>query len=60
MARRPQWWWPGGHHHGADGTDGEAPGIQHAYGNLTAPTPELEQTTYTDHDALVIRAGLPK
>ncbi|MFC4012578.1 endonuclease/exonuclease/phosphatase family protein [Nonomuraea purpurea] len=38
----------------------QAPGIQHAYGNLTAATLELEQTTYTDHDALVIRAGLPK
>ncbi|MEV1168260.1 endonuclease/exonuclease/phosphatase family protein [Nonomuraea sp. NPDC049784] len=38
----------------------QAPGIQHAYGNLAAPTLELERTTYTDHDALVIRAGLPK
>ncbi|MEO3867540.1 endonuclease/exonuclease/phosphatase family protein [Nonomuraea sp. B12E4] len=37
----------------------QAPGIQHAYGNLTAPTLEFEQATYTDHDALVIRAGLP-
>ncbi|MHA5053260.1 endonuclease/exonuclease/phosphatase family protein [Streptomyces sp. SD15] len=37
----------------------QAPGIQHAYGNLAAPTLEIESTTYTDHDALVVRAGLP-
>ena len=36
----------------------QAPGIQHAYGNLAAPTLEIEPTTYTDHDALVVRAGL--
>ncbi|MFI9005770.1 endonuclease/exonuclease/phosphatase family protein [Actinosynnema sp. NPDC053489] len=36
----------------------QAPGIQHAYGTLTAPTLELEPTTHTDHDALVVRAGL--
>jgi hypothetical protein len=36
----------------------QAPGIQHAYGTLTAPTLEIEPTTYTDHDALVVRAGL--
>ncbi|MFE8977747.1 endonuclease/exonuclease/phosphatase family protein [Streptomyces cyaneofuscatus] len=33
----------------------QAPGIQHSYGNLAEPTVELENTTYTDHDALVIR-----
>jgi endonuclease/exonuclease/phosphatase family metal-dependent hydrolase len=33
-------------------------GIQHVYGNLAAPTAEIEPTTYTDHDALVVRAGL--
>lgn len=38
----------------------QAPGIQHAYGDLRAPVLELEGTTYTDHDALVIRALLPK
>ncbi|GAA5087038.1 hypothetical protein GCM10023259_100510 [Thermocatellispora tengchongensis] len=38
----------------------QAPGIQHAYGNLTSPALEIEPATYTDHDALVIRAGLPK
>jgi endonuclease/exonuclease/phosphatase family metal-dependent hydrolase len=36
----------------------QAPGIQHAYGDLAAPTLEIEPTTYTDHDALVVRAGL--
>ncbi|MFJ6671814.1 endonuclease/exonuclease/phosphatase family protein [Actinosynnema sp. NPDC091369] len=36
----------------------QAPGIQHAYGTLAAPTLELERTTHTDHDALVVRAGL--
>ena len=38
----------------------QAPGIQHAYGNLTAPTLELEPATHTDPDALVVRAGLPR
>ncbi|WP_411120374.1 LAETG motif-containing sortase-dependent surface protein, partial [Streptomyces sp. 058-1L] len=33
----------------------QAPGIQHAYGNLPTPTVEIENTTYTDHDALIIR-----
>ncbi|MFD7444409.1 endonuclease/exonuclease/phosphatase family protein [Streptomyces sp. NPDC059909] len=37
----------------------QAPGIQHVYGNLAAPTLEIEPTTYTDHDALVVRAGIP-
>ncbi|GGI99323.1 endonuclease/exonuclease/phosphatase family protein [Streptomyces brasiliensis] len=36
----------------------QAPGIQHVYGNLAAPTLEIEPTTYTDHDALVVRAGI--
>ncbi|MFD9006527.1 endonuclease/exonuclease/phosphatase family protein [Streptomyces sp. NPDC059582] len=36
----------------------QSPGIQHVYGNLTAPTLEIEPTTYTDHDALVVRAKL--
>jgi endonuclease/exonuclease/phosphatase family metal-dependent hydrolase len=35
-------------------------GIQHAYGNLSSPSSEVEPTTHTDHDALVVRAGLPK
>lgn len=42
-------------------TDAEAtqlPGIQHAYGDLRRPTLELEATTYTDHDAMVIRGRL--
>ncbi|MEV0827248.1 endonuclease/exonuclease/phosphatase family protein [Nonomuraea rubra] len=51
---------PQGHWTLTDADATQAPGIQHAYGNLTAPALELEQTTYTDHDALVIRAGLPK
>ena len=34
-------------------------GIQHAYGNLDSPTAKVELTTHTDHDALVIHAGLP-
>lgn len=38
----------------------QAAGIQHAYGNLASPAVELEATTYTDHDALVVRAGLRK
>ncbi|WP_190038434.1 endonuclease/exonuclease/phosphatase family protein [Streptomyces fructofermentans] len=33
----------------------QSPGIQHAYGNLATPTVEIEPTTYTDHDAMVIR-----
>ncbi|MFI6086065.1 endonuclease/exonuclease/phosphatase family protein [Streptomyces sp. NPDC051217] len=37
----------------------QSPGIQHAYGNLVAPTVEIEPTTYTDHDAIVVRARLP-
>lgn len=37
----------------------QSPGIQHAYGNLVAPTVEVEPATYTDHDAMVIRARLP-
>ncbi|MBP2336587.1 endonuclease/exonuclease/phosphatase family protein [Saccharothrix coeruleofusca] len=36
----------------------QAPGIQHAYGDLAAPRLEIEPTTHTDHDALVVRAGL--
>lgn len=33
----------------------QSPGIQHAYGNLARPTVEVEHTTYTDHDAMVVR-----
>ncbi len=33
----------------------QSPGIQHSYGNLATPTVEVENTTYTDHDAMVIR-----
>ncbi|SDJ03051.1 endonuclease/exonuclease/phosphatase family protein [Nonomuraea jiangxiensis] len=51
---------PEGHWTLTDAAATQAPGIQHAYGNLTSPSLELEPTTYTDHDALVIRAGLPK
>jgi hypothetical protein len=43
-------------------TDAEAtqlPGIQHAYGTLLNPTLELEATTYTDHDAMVVRGLVP-
>ncbi|MGW1729071.1 endonuclease/exonuclease/phosphatase family protein [Streptomyces sp. NPDC002306] len=36
----------------------QSPGIQHSYGNLAAPTLEIEPTTYTDHDALVVRARI--
>ncbi|MEU6798999.1 endonuclease/exonuclease/phosphatase family protein [Nonomuraea wenchangensis] len=43
-----------------DAAASQAPGIQHAYGNLTGAQLEIERTTYTDHDALVIRGGLPK
>ncbi|MET8631572.1 endonuclease/exonuclease/phosphatase family protein [Streptomyces sp. NPDC004680] len=35
------------------------PGIQHSYGNLVSPRLEIEPTTYTDHDALVVRVRLP-
>ncbi|PZG20075.1 endonuclease/exonuclease/phosphatase family protein [Nonomuraea aridisoli] len=51
---------PEGHWTLTDAAATQAPGIQHAYGTLTSPTLELEPATYTDHDALVIRAGLPK
>ncbi|NYI05711.1 endonuclease/exonuclease/phosphatase family protein [Allostreptomyces psammosilenae] len=51
---------PAGHWTLTDAAATQAPGIQHAYGNLTSPRLELEPTTYTDHDALVVRAGLPR
>jgi hypothetical protein len=35
-------------------------GIQQAYGNLVAPTAEVEPITFTDHDALIVRARLPR
>ncbi|MFE6286492.1 endonuclease/exonuclease/phosphatase family protein [Streptomyces sp. NPDC057877] len=41
-----------------DAAAGQAPGIQHVYGDLRAPRLEIEATTYTDHDAMVVRAGL--
>lgn len=51
---------PAGHWTLTDADATQAPGIQHAYGDLRAPSLELEQATYTDHDVLVIRAGLPR
>ncbi|MGW4114629.1 endonuclease/exonuclease/phosphatase family protein [Actinosynnema sp. NPDC004786] len=49
---------PTGHWTLTDASAAQAPGIQHAYGDLAAPVLEIEPTTYTDHDALVVRAGL--
>lgn len=37
----------------------QAPGIQHAYGDLARPRLELERATYTDHDAMVVRMERP-
>ncbi|MBW8707551.1 hypothetical protein MBT84_48740 [Streptomyces sp. MBT84] len=42
-----------------DAAAAKDPGIQHSYGNLAAPRLEIEPTTYTDHDALVVRVRLP-
>lgn len=49
---------PRGHWTLTDAAATQAPGIQHAYGDLAAPRLEIEPTTHTDHDALVVRAGL--
>ncbi|MFD0319188.1 endonuclease/exonuclease/phosphatase family protein [Streptomyces flavalbus] len=49
---------PDGHWTLTDAAAVQAPGIQHVYGDLTAPRLETEPTTYTDHDAMVVRAGL--
>jgi hypothetical protein len=38
----------------------QAPGIQHAYGDLLAPTLEIEPATYTDHDAMVVSGLVPR
>lgn len=42
-----------------DAAAAQAPGIQHAYGDLLAPALDIEPMTYTDHDAMVVRAQLP-
>jgi endonuclease/exonuclease/phosphatase family metal-dependent hydrolase len=41
-----------------DETATQAPGIQHVYGNLAAPEVTVELATYTDHDAVLVRARL--
>lgn len=43
-----------------DARASQAPGIQHAYGSLSSPSLELEETEFTDHDALVVRARVPR
>ncbi|MCX5401161.1 endonuclease/exonuclease/phosphatase family protein [Streptomyces sp. NBC_00102] len=36
----------------------QSPGIQHVYGNLASPEVTVEPATYTDHDAVLVRARL--
>ncbi|HCA85030.1 MAG TPA: hypothetical protein DEQ61_05790 [Streptomyces sp.] len=43
-----------------DAAAAQVPGIQHAYGDLLAPALDIEPMTYTDHDAMVVRARLPR
>ncbi|WP_327179243.1 hypothetical protein OG599_30805 [Streptomyces sp. NBC_01335] len=49
---------PGGMWTLTDDAATQSPGIQHVYGNLAAPEVTVEPATYTDHDAVLVRARL--